>query len=262
MALPKDKNTLRDYPQQGSSDLTLEAFQERFIELLVAYNLDAKVKTLQIAAFFEIVEEHHREKASWVATRKAILLRDHRDCEKLIKGIRNRLKELATYLDKFEKVTGPLTASLARSSIKKIRLWKDLLSDQEAIIRSQRAVLSMIKDTVKNADRELTIDLLNLITEEFPDSTEKDKKDRDGLIGAALVAAGLYDEKTLAADAGAVERIPMTVSRAKKRIRRLYSVPGSERNNPSVIARRKKERLLRQGNEKGPVVQPVREKTK
>jgi len=117
----------------------------------------------------------------------------------------------------------------------------------------------MIKDTVKNADRELTIDLLNFISEEFPSCTEKH---RDVLIGAAFAGASLYDEETLQQEAGPTGRVPMKVSRATKRIGDLYSVPGSERNNSSVIGRRKKERIACQNVEKAPVVQPVEEKTK
>lgn len=269
MALPKDRK-LRNEPEKGSTNLTLEAFQDRFIDFLVSHGLDTKVKTPQVAAFLEIVQEHLREKANWEAARKAIRLRDRGDCEKLIKGIRNRLKQLVDYLEQAKKTRGPLTSSLARSSIKNLTpkrppkptsepTLEDLLTSQEVILRSQRAMLSIIKDAVKNADRELTIDLLNFITEEFPDSTEKD---RDVLIGAAFAGAGLYDENTLADDAGPVGRIPMKVSRAKQRIEDLYSVPGSERNNPAVIGRRKKERLQRQNDQKAAAVQPVKETTK
>jgi hypothetical protein len=230
MALRKNQKTLRDYPEQESSSLTFEAFRKRFSDFLEAHDLDDKITASQMAAFLEIVQEHVREEASWEATRKAIRLRDHRECEKLIKGIRNRLRFLGDYLEQAKKTGGPLTASLARSSIKKLTpkptleprpepTWEDLLTGQEAIIRAQNAMLSMIKDTAKNADRELTIDLLNSIIEECPDCSEKN---RDALIGAVFAGAGLYDEKTLADDAGPVGRIPMKVSRAKKRIEDLY----------------------------------------
>jgi len=267
----------------AAQNLTFETFKRRFSEFLAVYGLEAKVEKTQTEAFFEIVQKHFRERTSWGATKKAILLRDHRGCEKLIRGIRKRLKDLVSYLDKFGKTPGPLTASLARESIEKIAsepTWEELLSGQEAIIRSQRALLSMIKDTVKNADRELTIDLLNFVAEEFPESTAKRRKNQQKkkqktqddeennvpkehkvLIGATLAGAGLYDEKTLAGDAP-IEMIPMKVSRAKKRNEAIYSVPGSERNNPSVIGRRKKERLLRQNNQKPTVVQPGGRKNK
>ena len=60
-----------------------------------------------------------------------------------------------------------------------------------ALIKPSRMV-SMIKDTVKNADRELTIDLLNFISEEFPSCTEKH---RDVLIGAASAGASVFTMK-------------------------------------------------------------------
>jgi len=270
MALRKNQKTLRNYPEQGPSNLTFEAFRRRFSKFLEAHDLDTKVKTGSMVTFFEIVQEHMQEKASRETARKAIVLRDHGDCEKLIKGIRNRLKQLVDYLEHAKKAKSSLTSSLARSSIKKLTqkrppkptsepTLEDLLTSQEVILRSQRAMLSMIKDAVKNADRELTIDLLNIIAVEFPGCTEKE---RDVLIGATFAGAGLYDENTLGDDSGPVERVPMKVSRAKKRIEDLYSVPGSERNNPAVIGRRKKQRLLRQNDEKAPVVQPVEEKPK
>jgi len=254
IASPKNPKTRRDYPKLGPPNVTPESFRKRFSEFLAAYDLDAKVKARQMAAFLEIAQEHLRDKAAWEATKKAIQLRDHRDCEIVIKGIRRRLKEFGDYLDQASQKQGVLTESLARSSRKKIEstpTWEELLSGQEQIIRSQKALLSMIKDSLKNAERELTIDLLNFITEEFPHCAEKE---RNALIGATFAGVGLYDEKTLADEAGPVGPIPMKVSRAKKRIEKLYSVPGSERNNPAVIGRRKKERLLRQKNGKGPVV--------
>lgn len=279
MSRKKHRNRLN----YAAQDLTFETFKRRFSEFLAVHGLEAKVEKTQTDAFFEIVQEHFRERTSWGATKRAILLRDHRGCEKLIKGIRKRLKDLVSYLDQFGNDTGPMTASLARESIGKIAsepTWEELLSGQEVMLRSQRALLSMIKDTVKNADRELTIDLLNFIAEEFPESTAEKRKNQQKkkqktqddeennvpkehkvLIGATLAGAGLYDEKTLAGDAP-IEMIPMKVSRAKKRIEAIYSVPGSERNNPAVIGRRKKERLLRQNQGKPTVVQPVKEKTK
>jgi hypothetical protein len=246
----------------AAQNLTFETFKRRFSEFLAVHGLEAKVEKTQTEAFFEIVQEHLREKADLSAAKKEILLCDHRDCEKLIKGIRKRLKDLVSYLDKFGKAPGPLTASLALESIEKIAsepTWKDLLSGQEAIIRSQKALRSMIKDTVKNADRELTIDLLSFIVEEFAGCPQRE---RNVLIGATLAGAGLYDEKILADDAGPVERIPMKVSRAKKRNEAIYSVSGSERNNPAVIGRRKKERLLRQNEGNPTVVRPVKRKNK
>jgi hypothetical protein len=281
----KDQKTLRNYPEQGSSSLTFEAFRRRFNEFLEVNDLDPKAKADSLEAFFEIVQEHIREKENWNAGKEAISLNDHRDCEKLIKGIRNRLKQFLNYLDKATKqAKGPISESLGRDAVTKITAeptWEDLLSDYATIIRSQRAKLAMINNGLKNANRELTIDLLNFIAEEFPDSTDPKKQnqqkkkqldqvDQEGeletehkvMIGAVFAGAGLYDEETLADDAGPIERIPMKVSRARQRIRDIYSNPESPRNNPAVIARRKKQRLLRQSDGITSVVEPMGEKTK
>lgn len=247
----RNQKTLR---KDSAPTIQYESFRKRFSDFLVAHDLDGKVKTSQLGAFFEIAQVHLEQQASIRSRERTDPSRDHRDSQKLIRGLRKRFEELVSYVNQAEKTRGPLTASLARSSIRGVTALRAKLENYESIIRSQKSLLSMNQDFLKNADVELTIDLINFIAEEFQDCTPSQ---RNVLIGASFAGAGLFNERTLEEEAGPIGPIPMKVSRAKKRVEGLYGVPGGERNNPSVIGRRKTERMLREKAEKSPVTTPV-----
>jgi hypothetical protein len=244
MTPAKRKGTLHDYLDRGEQavSLTFDSFSQRFGDFLVAHNLSEKVDIAERRELFDIAAQHLREQSGMRAMDRDTLEKDFRNTEKLIRESNDHLTAFLGVLKQHE-TKGPVTASLAQSVTEEVRRLQAELSrlsfSMRHKIQGYKSMLSAIDQTRKAAGQELMIDLIAYIEAVFPEWAQREK---DALIGATFAGAGLYDEKTLADDPGAVERIPMKVSRAKGRLKRFYGSPDESRVYPSVVIRRTRAR--------------------
>ena len=239
MESAENTTTNPDIHESGSA-MTWESFQERFIAYLLSHGLDAKVQVPQMRALFDIVDENLRELSTIRTARrnKPLLLQDHRRREKLMEETIKKAEEFKAALSAFGDAASWLTSPKARSVVVAIqKQLEDLFYNERHMMEAEKRSIPP-KNSLKTAGRELTIDLLRFIQDEFPDMPVKEK---DVLIGASKAGAGFFSQRELQNEANPVENIPTQVSRAKKHHQKFYLEPGVDRVYAAAVLRKTKE---------------------
>ena len=239
----KNAATITDVAGSGRSRITWASFQERFGEYLATYGLRGKVQESQMRALFDIVDENLRDEAEMRSGRrkKSVLPRDHRRREKLMAETIKKGEEFKAAVSAVGDAASGVTATDVHSFIREFtalqKRLEDLFYNERHMMEAEKRSIPP-KNSLKTAGRELTIDLLRFIQDEFPDMPVKEK---DVLIGATKAGAGFFSQRELQNEANPVENIPMQVSRAKKHQQEFYLEPGVDRVYPAAVLRKTKE---------------------
>jgi hypothetical protein len=252
VASTESEKTPVEYLEEASSGIRRESFEKRFLDFLTAHDLDYSVHKRQMDVFFDIADEHLRERSAMRAMKKRCFLQDYGRCEKLMDDTEKKLEKFQQCLQAVLRKSSspaPWTSSLARSITTEIsslqRKLEERFFDERHDIALQRSILSKL--ALKTAGNEFTLDLVKYMADEFPTFGEPE---RNVLVGAVMAGAGLYTSAELESDADPVERIPMKIWRAKRHYKKYYAGEGRVYSHIKPKKQKNKQKKQAQQREK------------